>query len=138
MERKSKNEMLLLLLLILSVCPVLNCCEIFLHNLFQLKNINIQRFVLHNLATCQERKNKTSKLLIQHVETHEPKGEQRKRALGRSAAAVAAGLVDVASTGGTQIGIHSLFLHHVDGALARLGITHLLRSETLMGLGRDG
>ena len=119
-------------------CPVLNDYEISLHNLFQLKNINVQRFVLHNLATCQERKNKTSKLMIQHVETHEPKGEQREGALGRSAAAVAAWLVDVASTGGTQIGIHSLFLHHVDGALAWLGITHLLRSETLMRLGRDG
>ena len=79
-----------------------------------------------------------SKLPIQHVETHEPKGELREGALGRSAAAVAARLVDVASTGGTQIGIHSLFLHHVDGALARLGITHLLRSETLMRLGRNG
>ena len=74
----------------------------------------------------------------QNVETHEPKGELREGALGRSAAAVAARLVDVASTGGTQIGIHSLFLHHVDGALAWLGITHLLRSETLMRLGRDG
>ncbi len=41
---------------------------------------------------------------------------------------VGARLIDIASTGRTQIRIDSLFFHDINGTLARLCITHLLRS----------